>query len=174
MVQARMRMARNARHTIDFDFNDTGRRFRNFDEHASNNNGSSGNNQMQDEEANAAVRSDSPVIARLGPAVNSSSASGSGSGTPISDTLEGTLNSSGSNSRRRCGKTSVDLRHQVHNPRFQLPEQQQLDECPSSGDEGVVSPRKRIKMDYHHHHHSNASAVSLSNNSIPSNIQIIQ
>lgn len=164
MVQARMRMARNARHTIDFDFNDVGRRFRNFDEHSGNNNGASGNNQLQDEDASVAVRSDSPVIARLGPAVNSSaSGSGSGSGNPISDTLEVTLNNSGNNSRRRCGKTSVDLRHQVHNPRFHLPEQQQADECPSSGDEGVVSPRKRIKMDYHHHHHSNASAVSRDN-----------
>lgn len=171
MVQARMRMARNARHTIDFDFNDVGRRFRNFDDYSANNNngnnntnnGGNSNNtsQSQEEDAGVALRSDSPVIARLGPAVNCNSSSGTGSVGNSSEILEVTLNNSSSNnnnSRRRCGKTSVDLRHHVHNPRFQLPEQ--LEECPSSGDEGVVSPRKRIKMDYHHHHHSNASAVS--------------
>jgi len=120
------------------------------------------------------VRSVSPVLSRQGTAVNCLS----GTAGAVGESIEGTINSSqiggggtaptgpegftgsGSNSlsRRRCGKTPKDL-HTVHNQRFHLAEQ--LEECPSSGDEGVVSPRKRIKMDYHHHqHHSNASGVS--------------
>lgn len=174
MVQARMRAARNARHTIDFDFNNVDRRVRNNnDEH---NNGASNSNmsQAQDEETTA-IRCDSPVISRLGPVLNCSNSNSS-----TGDALEVTLLNNNSNSsnnsgtttgnsnlnRRRCGKTStVDLRsHPAQNQRFPLPEQ--IDDCPSSGDEGVVSPRKRIKMDYHHHHHSNASAVSPLNTSI--------
>lgn len=168
-----MRMARNARHTIDFDFNDVGRRVRNIDEYNTTNNSNSSSGQAQDEDTGVALRCDSPVIARLGPVVNcSNSNSSSGAGDTLEVTLNNNNNSSSSGTgggssnsnlnRRRCGKTSVDLRpHHAQNQRFQLPEQ--IDECPSSGDEGVVSPRKRIKMDYHHHHHSNASAVSHSN-----------
>lgn len=165
-----MRMARNARHTIDFDFNDVGRRVRNIDEYNTANNSNSNSSSLaQDEDASVVIRCDSPVIARLGPVVNcSNSNSSSGAGDTL---VEVTLNNNNSSSsgtgggnssnlnRRRCGKTSVDLRpHHAQNQRFQLPEQ--IDDCPSSGDEGVVSPRKRIKMDYHHHHHSNASGVS--------------
>lgn len=165
-----MRMARNARHTIDFDFNDVGRRVRNIDEYntaATNNSNSNSSSQAQDEDASVVIRCDSPVIARLGPAVNcSNSNSSSGAGDALEVTLNNNNNSSSGSTnnsnlnRRRCGKTSVDLRpHHGQNQRFQLPPEQ-IDDCPSSGDEGVVSPRKRIKMDYHHHHHSNASGVS--------------
>jgi len=162
----RHRMARNARQTVDCDFNDVGRlRFRNSEEVS----GGSGSSTQFEE-----VRSVSPVLSRQGTAVNCLS----GTAGAVGESIEGTINSSqiggggtaptgpegftgsGSNSlsRRRCGKTPKDL-HTVHNQRFHLAEQ--LEECPSSGDEGVVSPRKRIKMDYHHHqHHSNASGVS--------------
>lgn len=144
----------------------------NIDEHnntaANNNNSNLSQSQAQDEETTNAIRCDSPVIARLGPVVNCSNSNSS-----TGDALEVTMNnnnytnnsgtttgSSNLNRRGRCGKTSnVDLRsHPAQNQRFPLPEQ--IEDCPSSGDEGVVSPRKRIKMDYHHHH-SNASAVSL-------------
>lgn len=151
-------MARNARHTIDFDFNDVSvarARFRNSEEY--NNSSAGGGNPSQEEEN----RSDSPVIARLGPAVGGADLMDV---TPLNNSQIGGGAAPGgagaSLSRRRCGKTTKDLHPNVHNQRFPLPEQPE--ECPSSGDEGVVSPRKRIKMDYHHHqHHSNASGVSL-------------
>lgn len=156
----RHRMVRNARQTVDCDFNEVGRlRFRSSEEVS----GGAGNStQFED------VRCDSPVTARQGSAVNCFTGPTAAVGESIDGTLnnnqitggaEGFTGSGGSIlSRRRCGKTPKDL-HPVHNQRIQLAEQ--VEECPSSGDEGVVSPRKRIKMDYHHHHHhSNASGVS--------------
>ncbi|XP_065357231.1 protein split ends isoform X2 [Calliphora vicina] len=142
---ARSRGSRSSRHTMDYEYLDT-RRFRSCDEY------SQGSATSHDEDNSAAnhpssninsysgigLRSDSPLLSRLGPIVNSSGKESS------SEMLEMAL------SRRRCDKSPAKQKGDIRlfqKERAVLLEQ--LEECPSSGDESIVSPRKRIKIDHH-------------------------
>ncbi|KAL9925945.1 spen family transcriptional repressor split ends isoform 3-T6 [Glossina fuscipes fuscipes] len=140
---ARSRGSRSSRHTMDYDYLDS-RRFRSYDEY------SQGSGASHDEDAppgghiapggsysGIGLRSDSPLLSRLGPIVNSNK--------EPNEVIEVSLSS-----RRRCdkspGKQKGDIRI-FQKERSHLLEQ--LEECPSSGDENIVSPRKRIKIDHH-------------------------
>uniref|UniRef100_A0A1A9WUK0 Protein split ends n=1 Tax=Glossina brevipalpis TaxID=37001 RepID=A0A1A9WUK0_9MUSC len=140
---ARSRGSRSSRHTMDYDYMDS-RRFRSYDEY------SQGSGASHDEDAlpsghvapsgsysGIGLRSDSPLLSRLGPIVNSNK--------EPNEIIEVALSS-----RRRCdkspGKQKGDIRI-FQKERSHLLEQ--LEDCPSSGDENIVSPRKRIKIDHH-------------------------
>ncbi|KAM7353691.1 spen family transcriptional repressor split ends isoform 2-T2 [Cochliomyia hominivorax] len=143
---ARSRGSRSSRHTMDYEYLDT-RRFRSCDEY------SQGSATSHDEDNSAVnhpssnansygggigLRSDSPLLSRLGPIVNSSGKESS------NEMLELAL------SRRRCDKSPSKQKGDIRlfqKERAVLLEQ--LEECPSSGDESIVSPRKRIKIDHH-------------------------
>ncbi|XP_046808400.1 protein split ends isoform X1 [Lucilia cuprina] len=139
---ARSRGSRSSRHTMDYEYLDT-RRFRSCDEY------SQGSATSHDEDNSAVnhpstntnsysgigLRSDSPLLSRLGPIVNTSGKESS------SEMLELAL------SRRRCDKSPKGDIRLFQKERAVLLEQ--LEECPSSGDESIVSPRKRIKIDHH-------------------------
>ncbi|XP_058981547.1 protein split ends isoform X2 [Musca domestica] len=145
---ARSRGSRSSRHTMDYDYIDT-RRFRSYDEYSQGSGASHdedaimSNHPTSSSNANSysgiGLRSDSPLLSRLGPIVNNSSGKESNS-----DMLEMAL------SRRRCDKSPAKQKGDVRlfqKERAVLLEQ--LEEYPSSGDESIVSPRKRIKIDHH-------------------------
>ncbi|XP_053961213.1 protein split ends isoform X5 [Anastrepha ludens] len=153
---ARSRGSRSSRHTVDYDYLDT-RRFRSYDEY------SQGSGASHDEDAasqsvfsaggsgsGGGLRSDSPLLSRLGPIVSGIAANPAPSANErVSETLEVTVNSS--SGRRRCDKSPAKQKGDIRilqKERSHLLEQ--LEECPSSGDESIVSPRKRIKIDHHH------------------------
>ncbi|CAD6998331.1 unnamed protein product [Ceratitis capitata] len=170
---ARNRGSRSSRHTVDYDYLDM-RRFRSYDEY------SQGSGASHDEDAAAGshgvyatvgsgggsgggfsvgLRSDSPLLSRLGPIVSGGSANPApGAHERVNETLEVTVNSS--SGRRRCDKSPAKQKGDIRilqKERSHLLEQ--LEECPSSGDESIVSPRKRIKID-HHHSMSTSSGLS--------------
>lgn len=100
---ARSRGSRSSRHTMDYDYIDT-RRFRSYDEYSQGSGASHdedaimSNHPTSSSNANSysgiGLRSDSPLLSRLGPIVNNSSGKESNS-----DMLEMAL------SRRRCDKS---------------------------------------------------------------------
>ncbi|XP_037903936.1 protein split ends isoform X2 [Hermetia illucens] len=127
------RSGRVLRHS-DYDYGE--QRLRSYDEY-SQGSGASHDDDSYNYSSNC-LRSDSPQ-SRLG--------------ASTLDTLEVSSTSGG---RRRCDKSPGDIRN-LQKERFQILEQ--LEECPSSGDE-LVSPKKRMKFDHSSHHHNHHHTIS--------------
>ncbi|XP_017471374.1 PREDICTED: protein split ends-like isoform X2 [Rhagoletis zephyria] len=139
---ARSRGSRSSRHTLDYDYLDT-RRFRSYDEF------SQGSAASHDEDAasqnvysaggnTSGLRSDSPLLSRLGPIVGGANAANlaPSANERVNETLEVTVNSS--SGRRRCDKSPAKQKGDIRilqKERSHLLEQ--LEECPSSGDESI-------------------------------------
>lgn len=110
---ARSRGSRSSRHTMDYDYMDT-RRFRSYDEYSQGSGASHDEDGPHSSSYTAAssgvvgLRSDSPLLSRLGPIVGSAAAAVAAAATSLSagsESLEVTVNTSNITGRRRSDKS---------------------------------------------------------------------